>query len=268
MHLMDLVDSRVKILTMGVWDEDSVAVTFKEGFTPSITEEMRIAALARFLTRKEANPNLFDGKARHLCWERSKMDGNMLRLALGPTTYTLYDICREEFAEAFGWEIKNLPVGIGSSVVVITSDSKIVMNTRSQAVDSPGIIALPAGILDENNPFNHARRELWEELAIECDEVVNLSLLGISQRLERRKGNELNFLAKISISSDEIMRRHPDVQENEGEVFFLDCDPGAVYNFIREKHEEMVQVQVFCLIQAGCYLWDTKWLHGSIHWEL
>ncbi len=259
MDLMGLVASSVNILTRGVWDEDGVMVNFEDGLAPSVTEEMRTVALARFLTRKETNPNLFDGEARHLSLERSKMDGNILMLALGPLTYALYDICRKEFAEAFDWGIEDLPMGVGMSAVVITSDSKIVMNIRSQTVDFPGIIALPGGILDENNPFSHAKREFWEELAIECDEVLNLFLLGISQRLERRMANELNFLAEVSISSGEITRRHPDAQENEGEVFFLDCDPGAVYNFIREKHEEMLPGQVFCLIQAGHYLWGPEW---------
>jgi len=257
--LMDFVAPSVKILTRGVWDEDSVVVNFDEGFAPSITDEMRIAALARFLTRLETNPNLFDGEARHLSLKRSRVDGNMLRLALGPLTYALYDMCRKEFIEAFDWEIENLPMGVGMDVVVITSDSKIVMDIRSQAVDFPGIIALPGGILDENNPFRHVRRELWEELAIECGEVGNLFLLGIAQRLARRIGIGLSFFAEVSVSAHDVTRRQPDAKEKEGEVFFLECVPEAVRNFIREKHERMVPSQVFCLIQAGCHLWGPEW---------
>jgi len=259
MDLMDLVVDRVKILASGVWDEDRVLVNFEERFAPSITEEVRVAALARLLTRKESNPALFNGEARHLHKVQEKIDGSVLNLALGPLTYAVYDVCRREFIEEFGWEVDDLPMGIGMSVAVITSDFKIVMHKRSQAVDFPGITALPGGILDENNPFNHVRKEMWEELSIVHDEIENLFLLGISYRFEQRINNELNFLSEVSISSGEIMRRQPDAQEREGEVFFLDRDPETVHAFIREKHEEMLPGQVFCLIQAGSYLWGPEW---------
>ena len=259
MDLLNFVSDRVKILARGVWEEDSVTVNFDKEFVPKISEEIRVAALARLLTRKEASPALFNGEARHLHMIQEKTDGSVLDLALGPITYAVYDICRKEFIEEFGWEVEDLPIGVGMSATVITSDSKIIMHKRSQAVDFPGITALPGGILDENNPFNHVRKELWEELGIESDEIEKLLLLGISYRREQRLANELNFFSRISISSAEIMRRQPNVQENEGEVFFLDCDPETVHAFIREKHEEMLPGQVFCLIQAGRYLWKLNW---------
>jgi 8-oxo-dGTP pyrophosphatase MutT (NUDIX family) len=171
----------------------------------------------------------------------------------------LYEICRKEFIEAFGWSIEDLPTGVGMSMVVATADSKIVMHTRSQTVDFPGITALPGGILDQDSPFDHVEKELWEELGIERDEVRRMLLLGISRRFEQRISNELNFFVEVSLSSDEINQRQPNVQDKEGEIFFLDCEAHAVHNLIRENHESMTPGQVFCFVQAGRYLWGREW---------
>ena len=262
MDLIDLVANRVTVIAEGEWAEDRVRVYSASFFAPKITREMEVAAIARFITRRESNPKLFNGPARHLLCSKCSVGDNgfgSLELALGPISYAVFDICRKELAEALGWNIDGLPIGVGMSVVVLTSDFKIVMHRRGRDVDFPGALTLVGGILDQDRPFEHVRQELREELGIERHEVGELLLLGISHRLEQRINNEFDFFARVFVSSGQLKQRQSSVEDKEGELNFMECDPGVVQAFVMERHKEMLPGQVFCLIQAGRHLWGSEW---------
>lgn len=259
MDLMDLVAGRAKMISEGTWREKRVVVALREEFAPHVTEEMRDFATSRFLERQAKNPKLFDGDARHLSLRHSRINKDLLWLAVGSMKYSVYDACRMEFVERFGWDVEDLPTGIGSCAVVVTSDSKIVMHRRSEHVDLSAQVALIGGIYDGGTPFEHIRKEFWEELLVAEEDIASLLLLGISNRLEERINHEFNFFARLLCSAEQLLRWQENVADKEGIVFFVDCDPAAAYCYIEENYEKMTAGNITALILAGRHLWGKEW---------
>ena len=220
MDLMDLVAGRTRILSTGFWKESDVSVETSEAYLPPISDVMKAAATARFLTRKETNVSLFVGEARHLSLRHSTIIGDALSLCFGPITYPLWDICRDTFLEAFVWNIEDMPRGVGNAAVVLTCDDKIVIHKRSEHVDFSYKLALIGGVFDVDSLFRHIRTEIHEELGVKDECIKDLSLLSISERLEDRRGYEFSFFAKLSVSSDELAAMQGEVLDTDGKLFF------------------------------------------------
>lgn len=257
MDLMDLVAHRVKILHQGVWTEDQIDIRQDEKFIPLISKEMRMVAEKRFSERKAENPRLFDGNAFHLDLANSVIQQNRISLAAGRIKYSIYDIARQEYIDKYGWE--NVPMGMGLCMVVITSDSKIIMHNRYSWVDKLGEIALIGGIIQQTTLFDEARRELKEELTLEKKEINKMCLLGILHRLDERMNNEFTFLVKISLSANQIIEREKTLKEREGEIFFLNCLPREIKRYLKNNYEKIASAHFAALVIAGHHLWGSSW---------
>lgn len=111
--------------------------------------------------------------------------------------------------------------GIGTSVLALTSDARLVVvaqsnhNESSQGLLAPsgsgslepgdfrGASVLPVGRLARNG----ALRELEEEAAIVEDEVLSTAFLGLGRWLEKSAKPEMFTLATLAIDSHEVRRR-------------------------------------------------------------
>ncbi len=261
MHdLMNLVAERVRIVSEGKWTRYAVDCDGDEMFEPKVSQEMINFATSRFLERKAKNPNLFDGPAMHLSLEYSKLSGDALYLAVGLFKYSVYDICRKEFIEKFGWDESQLPTGMGVNAVVVTLDSKIVMHDRDPNVDHKAKIGIIGSVYSEDKPFTHIQSELWEEVGLELQETNDLFLVGISSRLDERINHELTFIVQVPLIAEEVMRRwERAIDKKEGEVFFLECDPDVLHSYLQANYAKMLSTAFSGLVLAGRHMWGEEW---------
>lgn len=254
MALMDLVAERVKILFEGIWTEKQVEIVEWDKYLPEITEEMKAVAEVRFSARKAKNPKLFDGPAFHLNLPHSVINSDHITLAIGKMKYSLYDIARKEYMEKYGW--KTIPTGMGTNVVIITSDAKIIIHRRSSLVDHMAKIGTIGGVYGGEEPFTDIRNEIWEELKIEERELKTLLLLGIYTRLDERINHGLAFFAETLLSSEEVLRREKTLTEKEGEIFFLAAEKKNLYAYLKENHRDILSDSFVGLTLASRYLWE------------
>lgn len=260
MDLMDLMTDRVRILYEGIWDRDKVEVAIGEEFAPEVTGEMRFFADSRFLERQAKNPELFDGDALHLSLDNSRIKSRHVYLAVGPMKYSVYDICRKEFVDRFGWDANRLPTGMGVNVVVRTSDHKIVMHDRNPDVDHIAKISIIGGVYSGGPPFAHIKQELHEELGIEEREIEYLRLIGISNRLDERMNHELTFFAGTSLTAYQLLVREKEaVRRKEGKLFFLNFHPLELHNYLRKNYQRMLSTGFSGLVILGHFLWGDQW---------
>lgn len=259
MDLMDLVAERTKILHTGVWKEKQVKILVKQGQNPMVTEEMEKIARARFAERKARNPKLFDGNILCLDLENSEVRPNSVLLVIdGSIKYSVYDAMRKEYIEKFGW--KTHPFGMGMCVTIVSADSKILLHRTSPRVDFPNKISVIGGVYDSGTPFDCIRQEMKEEVGIKKSEIKEIRLLGISTRLEERRNYELNFYAKVFLSSEQIVERAKTAKDRyEGRIFFLDCSPKTLLDLLRENDKKITSTNFADLVLCGRYFWGKDW---------
>ena len=257
MDLMDLVSERVGILYEGIWKENQVKILEDAKYLPKITGEMLEVAKERFAARKAKNPKIFDGNAFHLDLSQSIIQKNRLILAVGRMRYSIYDIARKEYADKYDW--KELPSGMGTNVVVLTSDFKLVMHNRSSSVEHTAKISTIGGIYGGEHPFENIREELQEELKLEKKEIKRLLLLGIYTRLDERVNHGLSFFAKTTLSTKEILKREQSLAEKEGEIFFLEKDPKVLRDYLMIHRQQILSDGFVGLVLAGRHLWGEDW---------
>lgn len=257
MDLMDLVKERVRIMRQGQWQENQVEIKISKKYVPEITEEMKKVAQDRFNERWKKNPKIYDGDVYHLDLGSSEIQPKHILLAVGPMKYSFYDIARQEYAEKYGWG--ELPTGIGTVVVIITSDSRIVLHNRSAQVDHKAKIGAIGGIYDGGHPFQYIKREMQEEVDISAEEIENITLMGIYNRLDERVNHGLTFFARTLLSSEEILRKEKKLTEKEGEIFFLEEDGKILRAYLKENHINIISDSFAGLVLVGRYLWDKKW---------
>jgi len=253
---MDLVAGRVRILHEGVWQPSQVKIKERKRFQPYVSEEMLQVAAERFAKRKTTNPKLFDGDAYHLDLANSVIQPDKIVLAIGKMKYSLYDIARKEYQEQYGWT--TLPSGMGTNVVIVTADGHLVMHRRSSKVDHAAKLSNIGGVYSGGHPFDFIRKEIKEELAVE-NELTELILLGIYNRLDERENHGLTFYGEVSLSSLEILNKEETLKEREGKIFFLDRNAHAVRRFLKERHGQILSDGFVGLTMAGRYLWGRNW---------
>lgn len=254
MDLMDLASERVKILYEGNWARNQLEIEINDSYAPRLTEEMKKVAQERFDARKAKNPKLFDGDAYHLDLKRSIIKPNKLILAAGKMKYSIYDIARKEYAEKYGW--KELPTGIGTAVVIVASDSKIVMHNRNSQVDHKAKIGIIGGIYSGGHPFQFMKNEIDEELGFRPRKI---SLIGIYTRLDERVNHGLIFLSKSSLSSKKILEKENGVIKKEGDVFFLEKNAEDVRDHLKTNCQNILSDSFVGLVIAGRRWWGNDW---------
>lgn len=259
MNLMDLVSKRIGILYEGVWRENQVKIMEDTRYLPQITEQMLEVAKERFAARKTKNPKVFDGNAFHLDLAHSTIQPNRMILAIGRIKYSIYDIARKEYTKKYGW--KELPTGMATNAVVLTSDSKIIMHKRFPQVDHTAKINTIGGIYGGEPPFEDVRKELHEELKLKRGEIKKLLLLGIYTRLDERVNHGLAFLTEISLTAKEVLEKEKILLENrkEGEIFFFEKNSKTLHDSLRMNHQKILSDGFAGLVMVGHYLWGKNW---------
>lgn len=255
MDLMDLM--MVGILYEGKWKENQVEIKIDQAFLPKITEEMQRIAKVHFDERKVKNPCLFDGPVMHLAVEHSTFQPDSLFLALGEMTYSLSQINREKYAEKFGW--RNLPIRAGTNVALLTSDSKVIMHRRLGWVENSARIGVIGGFYSQGTPFENLQKEIYEELAVSKEEIENIMLIAVSYRFAESIGCGLDFTAETLLSSNQILEREKTIQEPEGKIFFLDWEPRAIREYLKQNYREILPSSFITLVAAGRYYWGPDW---------
>lgn len=251
MELIKLLADRAVILREGVWMEWHVKARENKRFVPAIPKEMEILAKKNFIERKAKNPRLFDGNVFHLDVENSILTDDFILLSTGKIKYSLYDICRKEYAEQYGWT--SMPTGMGTIVIVATSDGKIVMHRRFAHVDHTAKLSAIGGIYEGGNPFADIRKEIKEELAIDA-ELKKLILIGVYSRLDERVNHGLAFYAETLLTSDEILKREKTLKNREGKIFFISKDRHAIQKYLKANHLKMITDGIVGLILTERYL--------------
>lgn len=257
MELMDLVTGRTRILVEGSWLENQTEL-IRDNTPIEITEEMQAVAQARFESRKAKNPALFDGDVLSLDMEKSKFQpGAAVFVVKGPMKYSVYDVMRRENIEKMNW--RNFPIGTGLSVVAVSADQKMIMQATSAYVDFPDKLALVGGIYDGGTPFECMRKELEEEMGIPKDEIKEMRLIGVSNRLEERINHEFQFLTQVSMTSEQIKKTAETAKDKEGRLFFLDVSPQTIREFLMNNRPKITANNFGCLILSGRHLWGKEW---------
>lgn len=103
---------------------------------------------------------------------------------------------------------------LGTNIVIITADEKIIFVRRSLKGYKPGAASTVGGYpasetdLDTNgnwDPFKTIVRELEEETSIKPDEVSDLTLSGIIYNKDQKNAN-LAFVAKTSLTEEDLRK--------------------------------------------------------------
>lgn len=122
--------------------------------------------------------------------------------------FTRNEDVRKKFEPAFMADI------LGTNVVIITADKKLIFVRRSPKGYKPGAASTVGGYpdtetdLDANgnwDPFKTITRELEEETSIKPDELIDITLSGIIYNKDQKNAN-LAFTAKTSLSEEDLRK--------------------------------------------------------------
>ena len=193
----------------------AVWTTVERRTTPEIEAVVAEAWDARLAEAKSRGGMFWSAPmARLVDWA---VAGGELTVRLGPTTYRDFvgtNIANPWVAERHGSD--HLSDGCGVSALVRTSDGRLVLQRRSEAVfEFPGVIAACGGALEPLSPTDpstalpaQARREVREELGIPDGSLGTTTLLGIGRTTDRHKP-ELVYLAETTATWPDLKgRRH------------------------------------------------------------
>lgn len=186
-----------------------------------------------------ANSRLYAGRKYRLASACQYED--TLHLYLGETDYITYLATNynKELNDKlikiglidYGDQDAYLSNAIGNVAVVLTIDGKTVLVERSTNVatfqgwfdlpgghpepDDAGSLA-PRRIVDEL--FASVTREVRDELNIQQNEIIDLSLMAIIRNIQDGRKPEMVFLALTRLSTDDIMQRYNDGGAEKYEV--------------------------------------------------
>jgi len=129
---------------------------------------------------------------------------------------------------------------IGTGVVAITKDNKIVIFERKHDIDQyPGLYGTPSGFVnpldDDYNPFNTQRRILKKQMGIEEEYIKKPELIGVGRAGDDRH-IELSFYAQINKTFEEL--QIPDKTKHEN-IIPLEFTPEAVAEYLAETVESV-----------------------------
>lgn len=120
-------------------------------------------------------------------------------------------------------------------------------------------IGVIGGLYSHGTPFENMRKEMREELGISAWEMGRLILLGIAEFFDETMGHVLSFLAVISLTSEELLRRQEYVEDKEGDLFFLDADSKRLREYLKENHRNINSPSFAIMVLGGRHLWGEEW---------
>jgi hypothetical protein len=121
--------------------------------------------------------------------------------------YLLTDVTHPEWCDKYGPSIMSNPLSI--SAITVTSDNFILLGRRSDSViDQPGMIqTLPGGFIHPPESITDATiHELFEELAVDSNEIIKIIVIGLA-RMRKSGKPELLLKINLNLSLSEISSR-------------------------------------------------------------
>jgi 8-oxo-dGTP pyrophosphatase MutT (NUDIX family) len=161
---------------------------------------------------RQPGVHLFDGPLCRL--ERATADDQGLHLSLSPTSYRVFmgtNARHPGWADLHGPQV--MAAAVGTSVVLCSSDGRLVFGRRSQRVALYPGCAHPFGGTMEPPPdgsppdlLGEMRRELHEEVGITASDLADLRVIALVED-RRLRQPELVYAARTHLSSNAITAR-------------------------------------------------------------
>jgi hypothetical protein len=225
-------------LVQGSYTFETVAINHRQvsGVEITSTQNEEIDRIWQF--RLSNNPSLFDGlQVRLDSW---RVDNHRLVLETSLTSYREFLGTNLSHPD---WPESSLANPIGVSGLVITSDSFVVLGTRSADVaEYCGYVDTVGGNLSPSqhvtnkviDPFKAFSTEVEEELSIDSWQINPPILKGLWRNAETLRP-ELVFRTRLSADRMSVgLRGH-----EHTELVFLSSTPAKVVEFIRQHEDEM-----------------------------
>lgn len=143
---------------------------------------------------------------------------------------------------------------MGMSVLVTTSDNKIVLSKRSKKVEThqgawhvaaAGMMDLDSAVATRTG-FPQVFIELNEEAGVLPQEVTDLKTLGLVKNVEHEcAGIEMCFSAKVKLTAEQLIERAKTAK---------DSWEGKHSCFTREEIGVMLETEKFAPVGAGCLM--------------
>ncbi len=261
---------------VGRYASDQVRSTWTDArrlTTPALDALISRTWEAQRALAQEDGQMLFNGELVRLV--RHETAARTLTLHTGPTNFRdfagthLYNASHvaahhpECFADA-----------LGISAVPVTRDGMIALGRRGPNVAfHAGFLHPLGGIVDPSDRradgsadvFGAMLRELFEELAIESQEVANVAVIALVRDRQLLQP-ELLFDVSLELTRDELAARSnpsADGQEHTGIEFVRD-EPDAILPFLRRAAPVTPVVEAALLIH-GRLSWGTDWYEQSCY---
>jgi len=246
---MDRIDQILKFHVLGNWREEQVRIRRVQQTRPRVAEIEVMIEQAWKQAKARPGVNLFDGPMCRLeKWEQGTSE---LLLELSETTYSAFlgtNLNHPELADRYGEAALANPVGV--SPALVTADGYVLMGRRNDSVAYyPRRIHPFAGALDpaDASVFEAVRRELWEELHLRAEDLVEVRCTGIAEDRSIRQP-ELIFSARTLRTRAEVEARL-DQAEHVG-VWACPATREGVETAL-ESAEEFTPVAVAALVMWG-----------------
>lgn len=217
------VGNMAKVLVMGTFGPDDITIEMTDR---RIDRGQQLEQKIKEEWASRAAKGWFPGPLVRLEKFNLSMDGK-LSLILGETDFKEYIGSRDlESLRRFGYE--GIANPLSTSSVLVTSDQKIIVIQKlrgdaSGSIDVLGGYVHPEKDIDPTvgklSLFKAAKREIAEEAGVKEGEISELWCLGLSYEYANLCHPVASFVAKTSLSSIEIKKRH---QMGEVEVIVVE----------------------------------------------
>lgn len=239
---------------------------------PTIEDLIEETWRAKLVESKSTGQVLFNGEMARLVG--SSVDGETLRLILGPTNYRDFlgtNLFNGHLLETFGEDC--FANALGTSATVVTSDGLLLFGRRNQKVafhggylhTFGGTVEPPDRTEDGScDVFAAIRRELCEELKLTDDQIVDVVCVGLVRDHQIHQP-ELLFDVQVSASGSEL-RSLFDGATDEEHVAIESChdEPESIVPFINSA-DRITPVAIASLLLHGRVCWGYSWYEQTAY---
>lgn len=252
----------LRLLAAGNWAPSQVRVSLVPCTRPLIPEVENLIEQVWRQNEHAGKVLLFDGPMAR--WESWSASSEELRLVLSRTHYKPFlgtNLMHPELADRHGLNVLANPVGV--SPALLTADNYLLLGRRNASVAYyPNRTHPFAGAMeprDGADVFTALRRELFEELALTEEDIVDARAVGIVEDCALRQP-ELIFAVNSSRTRSQI-----EAQVDRGEhhtSFAIAATATALDEAI--THAALTPVAIASLILWGRTQFGPAWFHEKL----